>query len=82
MADALRSAYGQIIEGTAAMIIEWQKEQLLADDVDPQAIAILFQSLINGLLLGLLIDPKRVQLPSITSQLAQLLWQGIQHKGK
>lgn len=82
VADALCSAYGQIIEGTAAMIKEWQKEQLLADDVDPQAIAILFQSLINGLLLGLLIDPKRVQLPSITSQLAQLLWQGIQHKGK
>ncbi|MGQ7277987.1 TetR/AcrR family transcriptional regulator [Brevibacillus thermoruber] len=76
--EALRAAYGKIIDGVSGVIAQLQESGAVKRDCDPGALAVLFQALINGLLLGWLIAPDRIRFEQVVPELSRVLWQGLQ----
>jgi TetR/AcrR family acrAB operon transcriptional repressor len=76
--EKLRETYGKILDGTVTLIKELQEKGLLADDVDPQALSILLQALVHGILLAWIIDPGRVQFQSLVAEVSRVLWKGLE----
>lgn len=76
--EKLRETYAKLFDGTGAILREQQGSGLLAEDVDPQAFAILFHALVNGILLVWLIDPDRVQINSLVAKVSRVLWKGLE----
>jgi AcrR family transcriptional regulator len=76
--EALRATYGKIIDGVSGIIAQLQESGAVKSDLDPGALAVLFQALINGLLLGWLIDPDRIRFEQLVPELSRVLWEGLQ----
>lgn len=78
--DQLRRTFAGIYEQTGAAIREIQDRGLLAKDVDPAALAVLFNAMVNGLVMSWLIDPDSVPLNQFAPDLSRILWDGLAPK--
>lgn len=76
----LREAFSSLFDGIGAHLEEMQAEGLLNADADPRALAVLFQSLLNGMTQIWLIDPKQASSPSFIHEIARVLWEGMAPK--
>ncbi|CAH0120452.1 MULTISPECIES: TetR/AcrR family transcriptional regulator [unclassified Paenibacillus] len=75
--DQLRRTFAGIYEQTGDAIREIQERGLLAKDVDPTALAVLFNAMVNGLVMSWLIDPDSVRLDQFAPNLSRILWDGL-----
>lgn len=74
--ERLAGYYLAIREALSTEIKRMQAEGLIASDIDPVALAILYTAMLDGLMEAWVIDPVRIDPPALASSLARLLWQG------
>lgn len=75
------TAYKTAQEMANGLVRQVQEQGQIAADIDPLVFATFFDALMDGLMLAWLVDPKRVDLEACTSQLARIIWRGIQPTG-
>jgi hypothetical protein len=54
-----------------------QKKEMIRTDLDPQAISMMADSLLKGLVVEWLIDPERVKLNQLFQTISKILWHGM-----
>ena len=73
----LNHLYAKIFDEIGSIIKMMQKQGRLKMNVNPQALAIMFQALIQGIHLSRIITPEHLQLDLLVSEISQVLWKGI-----
>lgn len=73
----LSSAFEELYQQVARMFEALQSKGQLRQNIAPKAMAVYIQSLLHGLLVTWLINPREADLDSMTEDLAQLLWNGF-----
>jgi AcrR family transcriptional regulator len=73
----LQAIHGKILDGAAMYIKEMQKKEMIRTDLDPQAISMMADSLLKGLVVEWLIDPERVKLNQLFQTISKILWHGM-----
>lgn len=80
--ERLGELYGATYEIIAGLLRQAQEAGELAAEPDPFALAVLFKSLLDGLLLAWLVDPGRIEPERLIPQLARVLWHGVGAPGR
>lgn len=78
----LRELHEAVHEIISDNVRRAQEEGRLDPDLDPLAVSVLFNSLLNGLLLTWLADPGQVDPENLTPKLAEILWHGMKPKNR
>jgi AcrR family transcriptional regulator len=65
-------------QAIATLMRQLQDQGGLNANVDPEVFATLWSALVNGLILLYIVDPQANNPAPVASQIAQLLWQGLQ----
>ncbi|MBG9791071.1 hypothetical protein ABD76_00375 [Paenibacillus dendritiformis] len=73
----LQAAYTRIWDLAQAHIEQLQEGGIIASDVPADKLAILLQSLIHGMMISWIIDPKRIDFDRVVPDMARILWHGI-----
>jgi len=75
--ERLRKVHGLMLDGASAYMQEIQRRGWIRPDLDPQAVALMVDALLKGLVVEWLIDPERVRSKELFRTMARLLWQGM-----
>jgi AcrR family transcriptional regulator len=75
--DRLRKVHGLMLDGAAAYFEEIQRKGWIRPDLDSQAVAIMVDALLKGLVVEWLIDPGRVQAKDMFRTISRILWHGM-----
>lgn len=73
----LQKVYGQSLEAIGDFLAQMQQQGYIAEGLNAQAVGIMVDGLIKGLLIEWLIDPVRCELKPLLETVAQVLWRGI-----
>lgn len=76
--DKLQQSFSTLLDGTAAILAEMQKDRLISTEQDPKSLAVMLHSLVNGVVLMRLVAPNQVSFQSLAEEIAKALWQGLQ----
>lgn len=77
MKKKLNHLYGKIFDEIGSIIKMMQEQGRLEMNVNPQALAIMFQALIQGVHLSRIITPEDLQLDFLVSEISQVLWRAL-----
>ncbi|WP_018133223.1 TetR family transcriptional regulator [Effusibacillus pohliae] len=80
--EKLSQTYNKMFDVTGAILQGLQARGLVADDVDPRALAIIFHSLVNGMIQTWLVDPASVQFDKLVHDVSRVLWFGLEPNRK
>ncbi|KAF0220303.1 MAG: transcriptional [Geobacteraceae bacterium] len=78
--EKLDEAAQAIQNMVAGLIREFQKDGLLSPDLDPMAVAVMWTSLLDGLVLAWLRSPERTDFRALVPQMARILWEGLRQR--
>ncbi|GHP00155.1 hypothetical protein KSF_102020 [Reticulibacter mediterranei] len=73
----LRAMLRDCRQMVCAFVRQLQQEQRLTREIDPMAVAVLFNALLQGLLQLSLLEDEEFHLATLTPAIAALLWQGL-----
>jgi len=76
--ERLRELYDKTLEIIGDAVRQAQESGHLWPELDPDAVGILFRSLLNGLLLNWLVYREQINTDVLLPELARILWYGIQ----
>jgi AcrR family transcriptional regulator len=74
----LHELYDRTLEIIGDAVRQAQQNGHLSPELDPDAVGILFRSLLNGLLLNWLVYREQINTDTLLPELARILWHGIQ----
>lgn len=77
----LQAAYARIWALAEAHIAQLQEGEIIGSDVQAEDLAIMIQSIIHGMMVSWIIDPKRIDFDRLVPGIARLLWHGIGGSG-
>jgi len=75
--ERLRKMHGLMLDGAAACISELQRAGRIRSDLDPQAVSLMVDALLKGLVVEWLIDPGRAGDRELFRTMARVLWHGL-----
>lgn len=73
----LQAIHGKILDGVGLYMKEMQQRGLIQSDLDPQAVSLMADALLKGLVVEWLIDPRRVKLKTLFRTISKVLWHGM-----
>lgn len=75
--EKLKAVHGKIVDGVALCMEEMRKKGLIRPDLDPEAVSVMTDALLKGLVVEWLIDPERVKLKTLFATISKVLWHGL-----
>jgi AcrR family transcriptional regulator len=78
--ETMAQVYRQSHEITAGLTENLRKQGRVSEKADPEAFAVLWSALLDGLSLLLLVDPDRVDPEALAPQLVELIWNGMKRR--
>lgn len=78
--EKLQELYSNTLDAIGNILKELQEKGHLAQDIDPHAIGLMIDSLVKGMMIERLIDPKRLQSKKVLESVSKVLWSGMAPK--
>lgn len=76
----LQKIYSRTLEGIGNILKGLQEKGYFASDLDPFAIGLMIDSLVKGIMMEYLIDPRRLPSKEILETVSRVLWSGLAPK--
>lgn len=80
--EKLQDLYGKTLDQIGNMLKAMQEKGHFAQDLDPYAIGLMIDSLLKGIMIEWLIDPKRLQAKTVLQTISKVIWKGMAPKGE
>jgi len=75
--ERLQKLHRRLIGQVGVLLGEMQRRGYVADDVDPESVALMFDALLKGVLVEWMIDPNPDRLRALIRTISRTLWPGV-----
>lgn len=76
--ERLQASFSNGFEVIGSFLQGLQERGLLAKDVSPKSVAVMINSLSNGVILSWLVDPESVECDQLIVEMSRVLWKGLE----